>query len=81
MLRIGLLGCGNIGHIIALHAEGFGISAVYDKVPERAGEIAGICHGRAYGDFAAFLEADTDLIVEAASVSAARAHAKRGSPA
>ena len=76
MVRIGLLGCGNIGHIIAQHAEGFVISAVYDKVPERAAEIAGICHGKAYGDFAAFLGADTDLIVEAASVSAARAHAR-----
>ncbi|WP_292425754.1 aspartate dehydrogenase [Methanoregula sp.] len=76
MLRIGLLGCGNIGHIIAQHAEGFVISAVFDKVPERAAEIAGICHGKAYGDFAAFLDADTDLVVEAASVSAARAHAR-----
>ncbi|HNX17744.1 MAG TPA: aspartate dehydrogenase [Methanoregula sp.] len=76
MLRIGLLGCGNIGHIIAQHAEGFVISAVYDKVSERAEEIAGICHGKAYDDFLAFLDADIDLVVEAASVSAARAHAK-----
>lgn len=76
MLRIGLLGCGNIGHIIAQHAEGFEISAVYDKVADRAVEIAGICHGKAYADFTAFLDAGPDLIVEAASVSAARAHAK-----
>ncbi|MEN6396655.1 MAG: aspartate dehydrogenase [Methanoregula sp.] len=76
MLRIGLLGCGNIGHIIAQHAEGFVISAVYDKVPERAAEIAGLCHGNAYGDFSAFLDADIDIVVEAASVSAARGHAR-----
>ena len=33
MIKIGLLGCGNIGHIIATHASGFEISAVFDKVP------------------------------------------------
>ncbi|MGA2161974.1 MAG: aspartate dehydrogenase [Methanoregula sp.] len=74
MLRIGLLGCGNIGHIIAQHAEGFVISAVYDKVPERTAEIAGVCHGKAYGDFSAFLDTDIDLVVEAASIAAARTH-------
>lgn len=76
MLRIGLLGCGNIGHIIARHAEGFAIAAVYDTMPSRAGEIAAICHGKAYTDIESFLDADVDLIVEAASVGAARAHAK-----
>jgi aspartate dehydrogenase len=76
MLRIGLLGCGNIGHIIAQHAEGFAISAVFDTVPARAEEIAAICHGTAFTDAEPFLNADVDLIVEAASVGAARAHAK-----
>jgi len=76
MLRIGLLGCGNIGHIIARHAEGFVIPAVYDTTPERAEEIARLCKGKAYADFAGFLDADIDIVVEAASVSAARAHAK-----
>ena len=76
MMRIGLLGCGNIGHILARHAEGFTIPAVYDTTPERAEEIATICKGKAYRDFAAFLKTDTDIVVEAASVGAARAHAK-----
>ena len=76
MMRIGLLGCGNIGHILARHAEGFTIPAVYDTTPERAEEIAMICKGKAYRDFAAFLKTDTDIVVEAASVGAARAHAK-----
>jgi len=75
MMRIGLLGCGNIGHIIAGHAEGFEISAVYDKVFLKAQETAGICHGQAYEDFESFLSADVDIVVEAASVSAVRAYA------
>lgn len=76
MLRIGLLGCGNIGHILAQHTEGFVISAVYDKVPDRARDLAGACHAQACDTFAGFLAADIDLVVEAASVAAAREHAK-----
>jgi aspartate dehydrogenase len=75
MLRIGLLGCGNIGHIIAVHATGFRISAVYDKVPERAEEIAALAGAESFEDFGSFLAADSDIIVEAASVSAARTYA------
>jgi len=77
MMRIGLLGCGNIGHIIAGHADGFEISAVFDKVFLKAQETAGICHGQAYEDFESFLSADVDLVVEAASVSAVRAYAEK----
>ena len=42
MMKIGLLGCGNIGHIIARHTGGFTIAAVYDEVYEKASEIAAI---------------------------------------
>jgi len=74
MMKIGLLGCGNIGHIIAVHASGFTISAVYDKVPERAEEIAALAGAQSYEDFSTFLAADTDIIVKAASVNAARTY-------
>jgi aspartate dehydrogenase len=77
MIRIGLLGCGNIGHIIARHADGFEISAVFDKVQSRAQEIADISHGQAYEDFDSFLADDADIIVEAASVSAVKGYAKK----
>jgi aspartate dehydrogenase len=76
MLRIGLLGCGNIGHILAQHAEGFVIAAVYDRVPDRARELAGTCRAQAYDNFTEFLGAEIDIVVEAASVAAAREHAK-----
>ena len=75
MMRVGLLGCGNIGHIIARHADGFEISAVYDKVFTKAEEIAKICHSQPYGDFESFVSADVDLVVEAASVSAVKIYA------
>jgi aspartate dehydrogenase len=76
MMRIGLLGCGNIGHIIAGHADNFEISAVYDKVFFKAMETAKICHGQAYVDFESFIAADFDIVVEAASVSAVKAYAE-----
>jgi aspartate dehydrogenase len=75
MIKIGLLGCGNIGHIIAHHTGSFAISAVYDQVFDRAQEIAASCGAQAYRDFDSFIRSDIDIVVEAASVSAARAHA------
>jgi len=75
MMKIGLLGCGNIGHIIAGHAAGFTITAVYDKVPERAEEVSAISGARPYRDFESFISADTDIVVEAASVVAVWMHA------
>ncbi len=75
MLKIGLLGCGNIGHIIATHASGFEISAVFDKVSGRAQEIAAISGARACGDFGSFVNADFDIVVEAASIAAAKNYA------
>ncbi len=70
MIKIGLLGCGNVGHIIARHAEGFRITAVFDMIPDRAQELAAISHATPYSDFDEFLRADADLVVEAASVAA-----------
>jgi len=75
MMKIGLLGCGNIGHIIAQHHGSFSISAVYDQVFERAKEIASISGSTAYEKFDEFISADLDIVVEAASISAAKAFA------
>ena len=75
MIRIGLLGCGNIGHIIAKHQENFEILALYDLIPEKAQELADISGGTAFEDFNAFIRSDFDLVVEAASVPAVRHYA------
>ncbi|MDD4136330.1 MAG: aspartate dehydrogenase [Methanoregula sp.] len=75
MMRIGLLGCGNIGHIIARHTGSFRISAVFDQVYERAVEIASLSGATAYRDFDSFIGTDLDIVVEAASVSAVKRYA------
>lgn len=72
MIRIGLLGCGNIGHIIAKNRENCQIVALYDQVFSRAQELAGISGGTACSDFDSFVGAEFDYVVEAASVQAAR---------
>jgi aspartate dehydrogenase len=77
MIRIGLLGCGNIGHIIAQYGGGFTITAVYDLVFDRAKEIAGISGAHPYEDFESFINADIDIVVEAASVGAVKSYAAR----
>jgi aspartate dehydrogenase len=75
MIRIGLLGCGNIGHIIAAHARGFRIVALYDKCFDRAQELAKVTGATAYPEFTDFVAADFEIAVEAASVNAARSFA------
>lgn len=75
MISIGLLGCGNVGHIIGKYRGTWKIVALYDRIPEKADELARLTGGTAYPDFESFIGADFDLVVEAASVKAVRAFA------
>jgi len=76
MIRVGLLGCGNVGRIIAKEHVGVEITALHDRIPERADETAKLCEAKVYRDFPSFLRADIDIVVEAASVAAVRDHAE-----
>lgn len=75
MVSIGLLGCGNIGHIIARHRENVNITALYDRIFERAKELEMQTRAVAYESFEEFLAQDFDLVVEAASVRAVKLYA------
>ncbi len=76
MIRVGLLGCGNVGRIIAKEHVGVEITALHDRIPERAEETARLCTATVYRDFSSFVKADIDIVVEAASVAAVRDHAE-----
>lgn len=76
MIKIGLLGCGNIGHIIATNAESIQVTAVFDIIPGRAETLAALCHARPYTDFDAFMRDDFSVVVEAASVDAVRLYSE-----
>lgn len=75
MIRIGLLGCGNIGHIIANHARNVRIVALFDKCYERAQSLEQVTGAKPFAHFESFISEDFDLVVEAASVSAVLAFA------
>ena len=70
MTRIALLGCGNIGNIIARHAEGLDIVAVFDRDPAAAERLAARVGARACATFDELLASDYRVLVEAASVQA-----------
>lgn len=74
MTRVGLLGCGNIGGIIAERSEAE-IVAVHDMCPERANKVAQHCGATVVDDLCEFLHSDFDVLVEAASVDAVRNYA------
>ncbi|MFA7563073.1 MAG: aspartate dehydrogenase, partial [Methanoculleus sp.] len=76
MIKIGLLGCGNVGHIIATHAGSIQVVAVFDIIPGRAEGLAALCHARPYTDFEAFIREDFSIVVEAASVDAVHRYAE-----
>lgn len=74
VLRVGLLGCGTIGRLITAHADGFEVTALYDHTHQLARELASRCGGMAFDSFAPFAGSEIDLVVEAASPAAVRAH-------
>ncbi|HVP24437.1 MAG TPA: aspartate dehydrogenase [Methanomicrobiales archaeon] len=76
MIRVGLLGCGNVGRIIAKDRTGVEIAAIHDRIPERAEEAAKLCDAKVHRAFSTFVRADFDIVVEAASVAAVRDHAE-----
>jgi aspartate dehydrogenase len=76
MLTIGLLGCGNIGHIIGKFRGNWKIVALYDKIADRAEELVREAGGISYRSFDDFIRTDFDLVVEAASVQAVRMYAE-----
>ena len=62
MIRVGLLGCGNIGHIIAKEHVGVEITALHYRIPERAEEAAKFCDAKVYSDFSSFVRADIERV-------------------
>ncbi len=75
MVTVGLLGCGNVGQIIAQNQDGFSIIALFDKDPEHVKRISSLTGAPGYTDFESFIREPFDLVVEAASGSAVREYA------
>ena len=76
MIRVGLLGCGNVAEVIAGEGTGINITALYDSVHSHAEHLSGLTGAPAYEKFEEFLAQDLDIVVEAASVGAVYEHAE-----
>ncbi|HBD11088.1 MAG TPA: aspartate dehydrogenase [Porticoccaceae bacterium] len=77
MVRIGLLGCGNIGKLIAAKSGSCcEIVAAYDRHDDRRKAIAEGTGAIACENFSEMFKLDFDVLVEAASISGAQAYAK-----
>ena len=76
MIKVGLLGCGNVAHVIAKETEGFLIKACFDLKPRRAEEISMLTGAGSFSSFEEFIKEDLDIVVEAASVTAVHEFAK-----
>ena len=71
MKRIGLLGCGAIGSIIAGYKTSVEITALYDRIPERREQLAiTLGNTRLHTNFDSFIRDEFDIVVEAASIGA-----------
>jgi aspartate dehydrogenase len=77
MKRIGLLGCGAIGSVIAGHKTRVDIAALYDRLPARAQRVSAVAgEANTHADFDSFIRDDFEIVVEAASIGAVQDHAE-----
>ena len=70
MIKIGMIGCGNIASMLDSCLDGVEVLAVYDRHIERSREVARKLGAVAAESFEAFMRHPFDLVVEAASVGA-----------
>jgi len=75
MIRVGLLGCGNVAEAIAKDSTGFEISALYDVDVRHSKHLSELTGAPAFEKFEDFISMDFDIVVEAASVNAVLGHA------
>ena len=77
MVKIGLLGCGNIASIIAKHKIDVEIVAVFDKSPKKVHSLAQVLAAvKPHSVFNEFINEKFDIVVEAASIVAVHDYAE-----
>lgn len=75
-MRLGLIGCGNIGEFllqsinIGNHLPGVKITSVFSRRSEVASRVAEKYNAAAYGEIEDFLKSGIDTVVEAATIKA-----------
>lgn len=76
-MKVGVIGCGNVGSILAERQNSFNIAAVYDFIPERVGTFAEKYGAKPFTDIDVFLQEPLDIVVEVASIEAVKELAQK----
>lgn len=77
-MRLGLIGCGNIGEFLlkAINKDGLlqggRIVSIYGRREESAAHLADKYGTQFYRDFGSFLDSNLDMVIEAATIEAAK---------
>src|SRR5579884_1178874 len=80
-MKIGLIGCGNIGQFVLNQlnkegrVQGARIEAIYDPREDVVKQLAQEYATKAYLDYQAFIESEIDLVIEAAHPNVVREYA------
>lgn len=78
MIKIGLLGCGNIGRIIVKNCVDVEIVALYDRLPERVEQVGeNVTEAIRNQEFQDFITEPFDIAVEAASIGAVQEYGEK----
>jgi aspartate dehydrogenase len=80
-MKVGLIGCGNIGEFLlqAINKDGLlqggRIVSIYGRREEIAAQLADKFGAQSYRDLNSFLDSNLDLVIEAATIEAAKEYA------
>ncbi len=80
-MKLGLIGCGNIGEFLlkAINKDGLlpegKINSVFSRREEVAVKVAQKFNAKTYGDIDSFLNSDIDVVIEVATIEAAQEYA------
>ena len=71
-MKVGVIGCGNVGSILAERQTSFEIVAAYDSLPERVAAFSDKYGAKQFSDIDVFLQEPLDIVVEVASIDAVK---------
>ena len=76
-MKVGVIGCGNVGSILAERQKSFKIVAAYDSIPERVAAFSEKYGVKPFSDIDVFLQEQLDIVVEVASIEAVKELAQK----
>ncbi len=76
-MKVGVIGCGNVGFILAERQKSFKIVAAYHSIPERVAAFSEKYGVKPFSNIDVFLQEQLDIVVEVASIEAVKELAQK----